>query len=147
MAWDPHGNDAVHRWVLREQGLVLAGPLPASFVAPVSAEELRAEMRRELPQLQRLSDEWLDYDIGWCQRYLVINFCRELFTLATGTVSSKRAALDWAAETLGPRWRPLIAQVIADRAAWDPDERPPAGSVAASKAFAAYALEWVAPLL
>jgi hypothetical protein len=143
----PHGNDPVHRWVLRERGLTLAGPPPASFVAPVSAEDLRGEMRRELPELRGLLDAWLNYDIAWCQRYLVINFCRELFTLVTGTVDSKRAALDWARDALDPRWRPLLDQVIADRAAFDPAESPRPGSVAAAFEFAAYATDWAAARL
>lgn len=141
---DPHGNDPVHRWTLRERGLVLAGPPPLELVAPVTPEDLRAAMREELPQLQDRSDEWLDYEIGWCQRYLVVAFCRELFTLVTGAVDSKRAALDWAAATVDPRWQSLLAQVVADRAPFDPAEKPRPGSVHAARAFAAYARGWAA---
>jgi hypothetical protein len=86
----------------------------------------------------------LDYDIAWCQRYLVTDFCRHLFTLTHGTVTSKSGALVWAAEALDPRWRPLFAQVAADRAAWDPGERPRPGSVQAAWGFTAYALDWAA---
>lgn len=141
---DPHGNDPVHRWTLRERGLVLAGPPPTRLVAPVTAADLRAVMRAEIPHLQALSDSWLDYTVAWCQRYLVTNFCRELFTLTTGTVDSKRAALDWAMSTLDPRWKPLLTQVISDRAPFDRAEAPRPGSVDAAVAFAAYATGWAA---
>ena len=46
----------------------------------------------------------------------------------------------WAGEHLDPRWRPLLAQVIEDRAlGWDPAEPPRPGSLDAAYAFAAYA--------
>ncbi|MEP7019172.1 MAG: aminoglycoside adenylyltransferase domain-containing protein [Pseudonocardiales bacterium] len=143
MTWDKHGNDMVHRWVLREHGLVLCGPAPEFVVAPVRADDLRAEARRELPELSAGLRGWLDYDIAWCQRYLVINYCRVLCTLVTGTVASKQQALKWAARTLDPSWRPLLEQVIADRSrGFDRDDRPRPGALDASFAFEAYAVDW-----
>lgn len=145
MTWDTHGNDMVHRWVLREHGLVLWGPAPDSVVAPVQAANLRAEARRELPELGAGLRSWLDYDIAWCQRYLVINYCRVLFTLANATVASKQQALEWAARTLDPSWRPLLEQTIAERSrGFDRADPPRPGALDASFAFEAYALAWAA---
>lgn len=63
--------------------------------------------------------------MAWSQRYAVTTYCRALFTLHTGEVTSKRGALEWARETLDPRWRPLLTQVIQDRElGWDPTDPP-----------------------
>ncbi|MER7755435.1 aminoglycoside adenylyltransferase domain-containing protein [Kitasatospora sp. NPDC097643] len=65
------------------------------------------------------------FDVAWSQRYAVTTYCRALFTLHTGEVTSKRGALEWARETLDPRWRPLLTQVIQDRElGWDPTDPP-----------------------
>jgi hypothetical protein len=57
----------------------------------------------------------------WKQPYLVLTFCRLLFTLSEGRVSSKREAGEWALETLDGEWRELVQQALADRA--DASER------------------------
>jgi predicted nucleotidyltransferase len=38
----------VHRWVLRERGIVLAGPAPAMLIDPVTREHLQQAMRSAL---------------------------------------------------------------------------------------------------
>src|SRR5947208_2833867 len=40
---DSHCNTALVRWVLREHGVVMAGPDPKSLVEPVAGEQLRRE--------------------------------------------------------------------------------------------------------
>jgi hypothetical protein len=60
-------------------------------------------------------------------------------------VASKRQALEWAARTLDPAWRPLLAHTLADRArGLDPADPPRPGALEASFAFASYALGWAA---
>lgn len=141
MTWDTHGNDAVHRWVLREHGLVVSAPPPADVVASVAAGDLQAEARRDLPGLLAALLGWLDLDVAWCQRYVVITYCRVLVTLVTATVLSKRQALEWAIQTLDPTWRALLAQTLADRSrGFDPADPPRPGAVDAALAFASYAL-------
>jgi hypothetical protein len=71
---------------------------------------------------------------------LVTTYCRLLYTLRTAEVTSKHGALVWARDTLDPRWRPLLTQVMADRTrGWDPADPPRPGSLDAAYAFAAYA--------
>ena len=43
-----HDNSQVVRWCLREKGVVLAGPDPATLVDPVSPAALKAEVRRTM---------------------------------------------------------------------------------------------------
>jgi aminoglycoside adenylyltransferase-like protein len=126
LARDPHCNTEVTRWILHEHGIT------------VPARALRSRMDTELPGLLAGLESWIRWDVAWCQRYVVIAFCRVLATRATGRVLSKPAALAWAAAELDGRWRPLLEQVYADRAPFDADERPRPGSVAETLAFAAY---------
>jgi hypothetical protein len=143
MTWDTHGNDMVHRWVLREHGIVLSGPPPASIVAPVEPADLQREAQSELDGLLTALLTWLDLDIAWAQRYLVVTYCRVLFTLMTGSVAAKPDALRWAARTLDPAWHALIQQTLDDRSRGFVVTDPPRpGSVESSLAFASYAQDW-----
>lgn len=149
MQWSTHCNTAVVRWSLRERGVTLVGPEPRTLVDEVPADLLRATVRRQLPGFLDGLLGWTSFDIAWAQRYAVSTCARMLHTLDSGEVTSKRAALLWALDALDERWRPLLAQVLADRdLPWDDAPRP--GSVAAAVEFARYAEElararWPAP--
>jgi Domain of unknown function (DUF4111) len=109
---------------------------------------LRDEARAALPELMAGLRTWAPFDVAWTQRYAVANYCRVLYTLHTAEVASKRGALEWAREHLDPRWRPLLTQVIEDRAlGWNPEEPPRPGSLPATYEFAAYAesFSWPGP--
>lgn len=107
------------RSVLREQGIVVAGPAPATLMAPVPARELAdadlaiVRMWRE----QRHADPtWLP----WVRerqafRFFLVTLCRALYRHAHGTLASKAAAATWARATLEPRWAALIARALAAR--------------------------------
>jgi hypothetical protein len=130
---DDHCNREVVRWTLREHGVVLSGPEPRTFVARTSPEAIRARMRQDLATLVDDILGWAPTDVAWTQRYVVTTCCRVLYSLATGEVTSKRAALLWAEDTLDPRWRPLLEQVRLDRErGWDPADPPRPGSLEAA---------------
>lgn len=142
---DNHCNTAVVRWLLRECGLVLAGPDPRLIVDPVSALDLRREATARVQEYADWAAE-SPAEAGpmsrWKQPYLVLTFCRLLFTVAEGRVASKRDAADWAAATLDHEWSPLIRRAVADRP--DPWERvrQPADPALAARTldFATYAV-------
>ncbi len=111
-----HDNTAVTRWVLREHGVTLCGPEPQTLVEPVSPERLRAEavlMARRLAEAVRRDPEELRN--AWAQPHFVLALCRFLFTLATGEVTSKKAAGEWALRELDPCWAALIQHALDDR--------------------------------
>jgi hypothetical protein len=141
---DDHCNRAYTRWILREHGIVLAGPVPASFIAPVPEDAMRAEALAGIQALMRDLSTWVDIDaIAWGQRYAVTSAARILYTLETARVASKAAGLEWAQRTLDPRWRPLLGQVRDDRArGWSPADRPRPGSADEARAFVGYAVAW-----
>jgi len=109
-----HGRGwAVHRWLLRERGLTVAGPAPQTLIDPVTPDELRQGVREDL---QRWATPMLDGPASLprgYQSYIVLTLFRMLYTLETGSVATKPAAVRWASQTLGERWRPLIED------AWD----------------------------
>lgn len=144
LEWDEHCNRGYTRWLLREHGITLTGPRPADFMAPIAAELLRAEAAAALRALLPEFQEWIDIDaLAWGQRYAVVTACRMLFTLATGTVTSKSGALEWAMRTLAPRWRPLLAQVRDERSrGWNPDQSPRPGEADAARAFILAHVDW-----
>jgi predicted nucleotidyltransferase len=108
------------RSVLRNQGIVVAGPDPATLMAPVSAQELSDAATasiRMCQQTRRTDPSWLE----WVrqppeQRFVVVTLCRCLYTLEHGTVASKSAAAAWGQDTLDRRWAALIS-----RSAMQPD--------------------------
>jgi hypothetical protein len=113
-AWDPHDNTPVVRWSLREHGVVLAGPETKRLVDPVSADELRAEARRALPEFVAWAPEPTRTGgmSRWKQRLLVLSLCRILHTLDAGIVASKRKSGKWALRVLDPEWHRLIQEAL-----------------------------------
>ncbi len=105
-----------HRYVLREHGIVLAGPAPSTFMAPISPSDLRRAIRA-------LQEGWLASIIAdpdslrpqGYQCYVVLTLCRMRYTMEYGTVVPKPVAVRWAEETLDVRWRPLIARAWTRR--------------------------------
>ena len=118
LVWDSHCNTAVVRWLLREHGVILSGPDPKTLVEPVSAADLRREAR---VRVQEYADWAAESSAAvpmsrWAQPYLVLTFCRLLFTLVEGRVAAKREAADWALRALDEEWASLIRRAVADRA-------------------------------
>ena len=111
-----HDNTQVARWILREFGVVLAGPPPGELVDPVAPDALRAEVRETLARVLRMTlDEGLELDQRWLTAFFVLLACRMLHSLETGRVTSKPAAAAWAGSHLDRRWGPLIGAALAIR--------------------------------
>jgi Domain of unknown function (DUF4111) len=140
LVWENHCNTLGTRWILRNHGIALAGPPITDLVEPLDPREMRDGIRTTLLELESDLSTWVSYDIAWMQRFTVAAYCRALYTLHTGAVTSKRGAMEWAQEHLDPSWRPLFTQVIEDRElGWNPAEPPRPGSVDAMREFAKYA--------
>jgi len=109
-----HDNNLVARWALRERGVVLCGPSPASLVDPVDPYELRREV---LEDMQFIVADFADsfWNSRFGQPYAVLNFCRMLMTMATAEIHSKKAGVAWALGALDSRWSPLVERAWAAR--------------------------------
>lgn len=130
----------IHRYILRERGITIAGPEPQTLVDPVSRDDLRRAM---LSILNGWATQILDdpNQIASCgyQSYVVLSLCRILYTLEHGEVVSKPAAARWAKENLDSRWVALI-----DRA-WEgrhhPQEKAELEDLRGTLDFIQFALE------
>ena len=104
----------LQRDVLREHGVIVAGPPPHTLIDPVSPEALRGAVIA-------LMDEWwgaMPADPARLRRrgyqaYAVLTMCRMRFTLARGAVVSKPVAARWAQGMVGDRWGGLIERALA----------------------------------
>jgi len=111
-----HDNTLVNRWVLRERGVVLAGPAPRHWIPEVPSKALKAEV---LQTMQDWGGEILtgayQIDNRFAQKYAVLMYCRMLHSLVTGEVGSKGAGAAWAKTALDPQWHPLIDNALSAR--------------------------------
>jgi hypothetical protein len=94
MQWSTHCNVEDTRWILRERGIPLIGTDPRTFACAVPADLLQHRMRILITSFLEDLLSWTSFDILWAQRYAVESMCRMLYTLKTGEVTSKRAALE-----------------------------------------------------
>ena len=110
----------IHWYILREHGVIVAGPDPRPLIDPIAPQDLRRAMAA-------LAESWLEparhdrvtLQHRGAQIYTVRTLCRMLYTLDSGTVVSKPVAARWAQETLGVRWAALIERAVA----WRKDPR------------------------
>jgi hypothetical protein len=140
-----HDHSVLHRSVLRERGVTLAGPDPRQLVEPIPAGALSAEARANLVTwMAPLAADPLPLERRWRQVYTVLTVCRMLHTLTEDTVVSKLAAARWAQAALDPRWSGLIDRAWADRPHSFLKARQTAdpAEVQATVAFVRHALAW-----
>ena len=111
-----HCNTIVVRQVVREMGVPLAGPDPATLVDPIPVAVLRDEIRATMLGWGR---EILANPEPWANRFyqgcLVLNYARMLHDLVGGRPGSKRAGAEWAKERFGPQWADLIDSAWSGR--------------------------------
>lgn len=91
-----HCNTHVVRFVVREQGVTLAGPLPETLIEPVPPAVLRREIYttlNEWGQTILLDPETINN--RFYQAYAVLSYCRMLHDLYRGQAGSKLAGAEW----------------------------------------------------
>ena len=117
-------NWIIERAIVRERGVVLGGPPPATLLDSVSPEQLRAatcQQMSDIWQARIADDEWPRPRLY--PAFAVLTLCRALYTLRHGAFCSKPVAAAWASEHY-PAWRPTITWALAHRA--DHDDTTPA---------------------
>lgn len=104
-----HCNTILVRWVVREQGVILAGPAPKTLVNLISTEDLRAEMFATITDWgQQILNDPAHYENRFYQSFIVLSYCRMLHDLTRGYPGSKREGAEWAKTSLDPSWSDLI---------------------------------------
>jgi predicted nucleotidyltransferase len=116
---DKRGSDwIIQRHVIREQGIVLAGPEPKTLIDPVSPEDIRRAVVGVLHEwwFPMLEDPtWLKKHGAEYHAFAILTMCRALYALKHGTVVSKPTAARWAQDALGERWSQIIERARAAR--------------------------------
>jgi hypothetical protein len=104
-----HCNTVLVRWVVREQGVTLAGPAPSLLVDPIPVEALREHIRATILDWgQEILNNPDPYNNRFYQGFIVLNYCRMLHDLHRGLPGSKLAGANWAKANLDPYWQGLI---------------------------------------
>jgi hypothetical protein len=130
----------IHRYVLRERGITLAGPAPHTLIDPVSPNDLRQAMLAIVQGwAAQILHESAQMKYRGYQSYTVLSLCRVLYTLHYGTVVSKPVAARWAQTTLDERWVALIERAWVGRQ--HPQLEAPSDDVNGTLDFIRYTLE------
>jgi hypothetical protein len=112
----PHGSDwIIQRSILRESGVVLAGPPLEILIEPVQAGEICEAVRGILREwwLPMLNHPDPRLHRSEYQAYAILTMCRALYTLEYKVVASKPVSARWAQEALGEPWGSLIKKAQA----------------------------------
>jgi len=116
---DKHGSDwIIQRHVVREYGVVLAGPDPKTLIDPITSDEIRDAVFGVLQEwwFPMLDDStWLRKHGSNYHGYSVITMCRALHAIKHGIIVSKPVAIKWAKEELGNQWHKLIEQAVGSQ--------------------------------
>ena len=131
----------IHRLILRERGITIAGPSPETLIDPVSPDDLRKAMFSILHGWAKyLLDNPSEMNSRGYQSYVVLSLCRILYTLELGDVVSKPVAARWAKEMLDNQWRALIDRAWVGR--HYPQERPDPEEIERTREFIRFALQY-----
>jgi len=107
----------INWWVVREKGVAIFGPPPATLIELISKEEFVQAVREQAKEW----GEWIS-----ClfkrkeQAYAILTMCRALYACQNGEQASKQKAAQWAQEHL-PQWASLIQKALVWREAWRDD--------------------------
>ena len=111
----PYQSDwIVQLHLVREHGIVVAGPDPKTLIDPVTPLELRAACAAIMRDWEPLLHDTSRFDAEY-QAYAVLTMCRVLYTLEHGAVESKATAATWAKRHLGRQWDDVIDTALAWR--------------------------------
>src|ERR1051326_4213104 len=115
-----HDNQWHVRWILRERGITLIGPKPATLLPPIPLDKMYDEIKTTMLEVKKYFEDEMDRPLSFFnsrfgQAFTVLTCCRMLHTLHTGTVQSKKAGAEWAKEFVDSRWVQLIDQAWHER--------------------------------
>jgi hypothetical protein len=100
--------------LVRERGIVVAGPDPKTLIDPVAPGELQASCAAIMRDWEPLLAQPERFDAEY-RVYTVLTMCRVLYTLEHGAVVPKAAAAAWARERHRAGWGGLVDRAVAWR--------------------------------
>jgi Domain of unknown function (DUF4111)/Nucleotidyltransferase domain len=128
MVQQESGYWPIHRHILREHGVLLAGPPPRALIDPVAPDDLREAVRGILREWWTLMlTEGPRLQNGFYRCYAVLTMSRMLYTLRHGTIVTKPFAAEWVQGGFDGRWTSLIQRALA----WSQEAPPDLGETLA----------------
>jgi hypothetical protein len=114
---DYGSNFIIELYVLRENGITIAGPNIKPLIKEISSEDLKLAIQRNLDEywypvlndLEKLKRN--DYQV-----FAILTMCRTLFSLEKGSITSKIEAAQWAINNLNSDWKDLIETALSWKA-------------------------------
>jgi predicted nucleotidyltransferase len=126
-------------YAVQERGRALHGPLPNTFIKPISKEEFIQVVRAQA----RSWSTWIhNAHTRKSQAYAILTMCRALYTWTHGEQVSKHRAAAWAQEVL-PEWSALIEDALRWRTAWRDDGVDHAATFADTLRFVQFAIRQI----
>ncbi len=124
-------------YVVREKGITLYGPPPASIISPIAKEEYLQEVRQYALSWR----EWVRTDAHKrpSQAYAILTLCRAFYALKKGEITSKKQAATWAEHEF-PEWASLIRQALSWREAWRDENIDHAATLPETRRFVSFML-------
>jgi hypothetical protein len=104
-----HDNMVAVKWILREKGVVLAGPDPSEVMNTIPISELRMDIYRTFADWAKVIFKNPD-EIGnhFYRTFAVLSYSRMLNDIRRGSIGSKREGAEWVKANLDPKWHDLI---------------------------------------
>jgi predicted nucleotidyltransferase len=128
----------INRHTLRQRGVVIDGPPPATLIDPITRAELTHAVRMLLrTDWSRYLDDSELLRARNYQAFAIFTMCRALYALECGELVSKSAAATWAEQHLGTEWRPLVERARA----WRADKTVDDAALPETLRFLRYAIE------
>lgn len=140
LAWAEHQtNWILERWMVRQQGISLFGPLPVTLIDPITPDDLLNATRARLRDWAAwaLNEDDPEWNAPLRHKFYVVEtLCRGLYTLEKGEIVSKSTAVAWARQHLPEPWRAMLERSRS----WQVEDRVDASEIAPVRAF----VLWVA---
>lgn len=131
-----HDSDwVIQRHIIRQHGVVVAGPPLRTLLDPVPPDDLRQAVLDLLWWWELQLEEPSRVAHSGYQVYAILTMCRVLYTLEHGTVVTKAAAARWAQRSYRQPWDALIERALI----WQPDQ--PMDRLTETLAFVRFALD------
>jgi len=115
-----YGNNyIIELYVLRENGISILGPDIKRLIKEISTQDLILAIKKNLHEYWEATlSDFSKFRRSDYQVFAILTMCRTLYSLETGTITSKMEAAHWAIQTLGSNWKNLIERAID----WSPDQ-------------------------
>jgi len=107
---DSDANNPIAWLNIKQTGITVYGPHPEKFVPDIGRDTIRRALKTEFDYINQRPGKYLKED--WSKVYVILTFCRILYTLKTGKIKSKHSAAEWCLNNLPKKWYRLINSAI-----------------------------------